>query len=1184
MAAADKVGNTEEKTRLEKEYTEQVKSGAQTELSAASATAGAAKKMFKEKTVAHKAFAAVEKGIALVKFAMMVKEMILDTAFTGKSIANSGARNAAGIIEASISGVRAVVNAIASLPFPANLIAGAATAAVIAGLLSSIGGKSPKVSGASAAEQQAVQGTGQDYVNGKLVDTGFGQLGDSTAKSTDIADSIDQLEKYSEETLKYDFLALNALKAIQENTKALAAKFFSIEGLISGTSAFGTDEGSSAKATALGYRKISTKILDSGIKASGLLFDMINDPQKMFQQYETVQTSKKNLLGMGSTKVRENVKPLEEEITDILSSMFRNIAKSVVELGKVFNLDTSTQLDEILRTTSVDFQVSAKGLKGEELVEAIAAEVGTTANQIVSQLYPFIEKFQQVGEGLLTTLTRINAEIATVNGLFAQMGVDFAAKFTQPMALVETVAETASVASAKATLESEQATLSQLSNIKEVNTRNGELASAQVVTSKDVEAQTEKVIAATEGYNAALQAENDAKYKIIEENIKVYDSLVLLGGGLEDFTEKARFFIDKFVPAGVQLAAKTEAVTDRMKELGLASVSTHEEFYSLVTSLDLSTEAGQELYTALMDVSPAFDDLIESTDKFLSEYGISVSGLKTILMDTAAGRLDAEAAGTQIADMLVDGIYNALADNFVSQITNIMVEGFISPMIFNLVNQAAIGAGTVQAMAVASAEDMARKVKAIADAYEIMLNSAEFHRYVAMAADMGKKIAASLGGAYTKSIKPSYTSSKNAAAEAAKRVAEERVALENKLLQILGKTDILRQRELATIHETNKALQLQIWALEDAKKAVDDLFDKLQRSITAEIKTLESQLDLAKEAKEKLTSIFEVLRDSINELLGVTVPTMQESAAKLLIKNALDTGVLPNVDELSEAISTLRTGIEEGNYLSSIDEKRASLLLINELSALQALVEPQLSEAEQSVLLLEDQIKILDLQLETAQSSLDALYGIDKSVGDVSTVLAELNSAMYYYAEQLSQANTTAQQIALQPATVTAPTSYSSGSTSTSTATKVWTASGYLSKNPDVKYEWTSVMDAATKSQFPTVESYAEWHWNHYGKNEGRAYRKGGYYPGGLAMVGEEGPELINFENPGMVYTAAQTNNLLGSTNSDEQARVNRELLEQIQLLRYEAQATAVHTSKLQKMFERVTKNGNSLHVVGSAT
>jgi len=42
-----------------------------------------------------------------------------------------------------------------------------------------------------------------------------------------------------------------------------------------------------------------------------------------------------------------------------------------------------------------------------------------------------------------------------------------------------------------------------------------------------------------------------------------------------------------------------------------------------------------------------------------------------------------------------------------------------------------------------------------------------------------------------------------------------------------------------------------------------------------------------------------------------------------------------------------------------------------------------------------------------------------------------------------------------------------------------------------------------------------------------RGYADGGYYSGGLAMVGENGPELINFNDPGMVYNASQTSRIL---------------------------------------------------------
>lgn len=42
-----------------------------------------------------------------------------------------------------------------------------------------------------------------------------------------------------------------------------------------------------------------------------------------------------------------------------------------------------------------------------------------------------------------------------------------------------------------------------------------------------------------------------------------------------------------------------------------------------------------------------------------------------------------------------------------------------------------------------------------------------------------------------------------------------------------------------------------------------------------------------------------------------------------------------------------------------------------------------------------------------------------------------------------------------------------------------------------------------------------------------KGYAKGGYAPKGWAIVGEEGPELVNFTHPGRVYTAAETQAML---------------------------------------------------------
>jgi hypothetical protein len=75
-------------------------------------------------------------------------------------------------------------------------------------------------------------------------------------------------------------------------------------------------------------------------------------------------------------------------------------------------------------------------------------------------------------------------------------------------------------------------------------------------------------------------------------------------------------------------------------------------------------------------------------------------------------------------------------------------------------------------------------------------------------------------------------------------------------------------------------------------------------------------------------------------------------------------------------------------------------------------------------------------------------------------------------------------------------------------------------------------------------------------------FANGGSYNGGMALVGENGPELIDFNRSGTVYTAPQTASMIGGDVAGE----IRALREEVSLLRYEARATAVNTSKMSRL------------------
>ena len=72
----------------------------------------------------------------------------------------------------------------------------------------------------------------------------------------------------------------------------------------------------------------------------------------------------------------------------------------------------------------------------------------------------------------------------------------------------------------------------------------------------------------------------------------------------------------------------------------------------------------------------------------------------------------------------------------------------------------------------------------------------------------------------------------------------------------------------------------------------------------------------------------------------------------------------------------------------------------------------------------------------------------------------------------------------------------------------------------------------------------------------------GGSYGGGMALVGEQGPELIDFNSGGQVYTANQTASIIGG----EVAGEIRALRDEVSLLRYEARSTAISSARIARL------------------
>lgn len=92
--------------------------------------------------------------------------------------------------------------------------------------------------------------------------------------------------------------------------------------------------------------------------------------------------------------------------------------------------------------------------------------------------------------------------------------------------------------------------------------------------------------------------------------------------------------------------------------------------------------------------------------------------------------------------------------------------------------------------------------------------------------------------------------------------------------------------------------------------------------------------------------------------------------------------------------------------------------------------------------------------------------------------------------------------------------------------------------------------------------------------DNGYAFANGGSYAGGMALVGERGPELINFDAPGQIFTAPQTKSILSGGNDAETKALLKEMIAELRALRQSGDTGKISAAmdRLGAMLDQRTK------------
>ncbi len=561
---------------------------------------------------------------------------------------------------ALVEGTRAILTAGTGDPYTAipRMIA---MAAMVSSLLSNIG----------VAFGMNSTSTYSDSFSSMEANTGTGTVfGDASAQSESITNSLDILEDFAQPQYATLLSMNNYLEAIANNIGGVTSLLIQQGGFAFGDGYVGFDTGfknniglnditlglmspinsiiskipilgqinglfgdvvNSVLGGVFGKTKTYQDLTDSGIYfANQLLTNAINDFNGSAYQTITTTVTKKSWFSKStSTYIDSYFQALDDETERQFSLVLGNLYNTVLEAGNA--LDSSeAQTANSLRNFVVSIgKISLKGKSGDQIQSTLESIFGSIGDSIAITAFPALVPFQQIGEGMFETLTRVATGMEEAEFYISRLGNRF-----------DDVIYTA------------------------IGNKQGDVG-------------FEALLQSIEKFEVGLYPVNNNLYKVIEnldvtaeELYSVYinldelrDRLIFLGleaqglsssmiygaGTVTDLQSGFKSFFENFLTDSEQLTYKTEQLISQFNDLGIALPVSKDSFRDLLSSLDLTTESGQELYGRLIILSEGFAEVADATTSSIEALQTSLDELSTNSFDTFINSL--ESVGNSITSI-----------------------------------------------------------------------------------------------------------------------------------------------------------------------------------------------------------------------------------------------------------------------------------------------------------------------------------------------------------------------------------------------------------------------------------------------------------------------------------------------------------------------------------------------------
>lgn len=1180
--------------------------------------AGSVKALFKEKTVAYKAFAAVEKAIHVMRLANNAKEIISGMQATIAAVTQSGTRSVAKGIEAVISSL--------TLPPPFGWVAAGITAAMVASLIGkSVGGSVSMPGGFDSESQQKVQGTGQAYENGELVNRGGGALGDPTAKASSLSTSLEKIEEHTFDTLEYSNDMLEALKGIRDNTENLGAILLQaglnlknvrpdgtaigmgttavkanslnpITGVVAGvgTRLFGADSGigkmESKVVNAIFGGNVKKELVNNGIVALGTLGELVSGSGNISEFLNIKTTKSGGLFSSDKTKYDTEYDPLEGMGRETISEIFRGISDTVVSAAKELGKDAGT-VKALTDSFESTFKVSLKGLSPEEVVEALTNEFSVQFNKLSENILPEFQKFRKPAEEFGNTVVRLARDTQLVNLAMESTGLT-------------------------------------------LNTLKGSFSEVGVA------------------------------------NTQLVQDLLDATGGLDAFLDKTAFFADNFLSEAERLAPVQARVTKEMERLGLASIDTREEFAAAVKEASALGPAGFELFNALMNVAKGFaevypelenagnilKDLKKANKELLDEYdkltmsstdytekliaryseeekayyrankaiedAISSIQKRNNLENTAAAvqlkyarllndlseetRLVSLAREKELSTL--SPINSALqrliwaredeiaaiekektAVNNLKSATAAITQGFIAAA--DGLKNATANVASVKDNLRSQADTAASSIGSILDTSRSNLDTAKdgtktarenisnklfeaqdrLSELLKEQADAASDVASSLydlGKSIKEFVENLATSELGGRSEPQRLKVLERLFDEQSTKAKAGDADALgsitqTSSEYLELAKSQSKTQLDFAKI--SARVQNTLYDiGVSKTVGGPPSSSGSQDISAKiaEAQASVTSLLKIAEESGADTVRTTEDLLAEYKKAREEENTKYTEYMLLLNESKGISEKVQSDVEKIKEAVSIFESIKAALGADFVGPVQSVVEPltEALNAEKIAKTVYEAYSAAVTSLGLEQAIIDAKQETITQREKVDTLVTDYRDAKAALIVAQETLNSTIAATGVYLGNVLSTPLDNIASAIYSVSSIVSSNVASLDRNSSASSAFVGPLPINEDKYYKTVDEIT-------------GYADGGIFSGGLRLVGEKGPE-IEVTGPSRIFSTQQTQNMLGTNELLAEISLLRQ---EVAMLRYSSEKTENHTKKTKDMLTRVTRDGDSI-------